>query len=103
MSTTIVEQILTHPIGSPTFPNGTLIPAACENQRVLYEQYKKLVEQGAEVHQVPLPGGYGTHSPIRSECVSCPGTLQCFARMSGTPVEVINAALEKLGKTKKKA
>jgi len=96
----LAKLIVNHPVGAVTLPNRTRVPVACKQaaeDRARWEKEKRSASYDKlEQHRPePLPGGFGAWSPLKSECVSCVGSLQCFARKTGTPLEEIMAALEK--------
>jgi hypothetical protein len=62
------ELIMTHEIGSRTLPVlNTPVPENCKE-------------------------GYGTWSPIKTECVTCAHVSMCFCRATDTPAKLIEQA-----------
>jgi len=98
------ELILNHPEGSVLLPNNVPVPAKCRAQAEAYNKYRqdKTGNKLPPNSSIPYKGGYGTWSPMKSECVMCSGSLQCFAKTRNTPYEIVLAALERAGALRSK-
>jgi len=89
------QMIADHPVGADTLPNGESVPLNCVRQLESFRKWKEREKSENGRDPVPMPGGYGTWNPIKSECTGCPGSLQCYAKTYRVPMQEIEASLEK--------